>query len=346
MESEFAQFVQNKKKSINRQWGGTYLESTRLALEKYKDSFENDPRYAEIKLLYEKKLVDYEMQPLNQEDKVKMSLKVPSPAFYKEGDDITKYIEKLERYFVLAKVPEEEKCEFLLYLLDDQATKIKDSMSEEEFLKKDYNQQALQARAVLGEEDKQTASVSFFNAMQKTEHETIFASRVKALAAKAEIKDAVLINNKVITGLNNPNIKFEMLTKKYKTFEEMYKELTFITDMKKLAGSSNTSDSIDEVAETSINKIKVDYKRKNDDRDNNKSKEKNYKKLNCYFCGKQGHVQRYCFKYKAARSANEIREQTSNRSSHQHLEQPQQAQQRPEQQSAALANRLGQLHMK
>ena len=172
----------------------------------------------------------------------------------------------------------------------------------------------------------------FFGAVQAAETEAVFAIKVKELADRAGITDAVLLNNKVITGLKNPNVKFEMLKKRYNTFEEMYKDLTFLTGMKKLAGLLNTTDIVNEVAETSVNKMKFDNKKKKEDKEDDRPKNKDNKKLTCYFCNRPGHIQRNCFKYKAARSANEVKEQPQQQQQHQQ-----------QQQNEGLANRLGQL---
>ena len=69
----------------------------------------------------------------------------------------------------------------------------------------------------------------------RTEKAENFASRVKTLAEKAGITDNALLLNKIIMGLNQQTVRFEVLKAKPKNYAELLTEITYLTKIWKLS---------------------------------------------------------------------------------------------------------------
>ena len=272
----------------------------------------------------------------------------PQPSFFKENDNVDQFISQVENYFELAETVETKKKTFFLYLLDKAAAKVKNNLVDAN--KATYLQVVESAKTVLGKKEAQGSYVSFFNLEQGNDSATVYALRVKDLAFKAKITDIKVINTKIITGLKNQQMKFELLKKEYESFDEMFKELKFLAEICKVAtGSQNNQ----------INQVSGDKKHKYEN--NDKKKNKNYNKdsgykgknknkkndnqVKCFYCEKLGHIKRNCYKYKAAQTNQLAVSDQQNPSSYRPPAQQQQNQQN-QQQNQPPTHKLGQLSFK
>ena len=226
----------------------------------------------------------------SEDKKVNMLQNIPPPPFFKEGSDLIFFLDQVGTWFKLTATEEKLQKDYLLYFLGPSSKKLKESMPAADFEKNTYKDLVELSKKVLGKHDAQTSYLQFFTAKQDGGTPQEFAHRVKALAIKAKLVDVHMINTKIITGLTDYNIKFELLKKRYETFEELLRDLNFYTEIRKVAaGTSNE-----------VNNTKPGNQNKNDKNKNKDTKKGAIKKdkVKCFYCNKPGHYKKDCFKNK------------------------------------------------
>ena len=226
-----------------------------------------------------------------------MATQIPLPPFYKKSERIEECLAILERYFKVAKTLEEDRKDLLLYILSSEESK-------------SYEQVKEAALQILGKQDKQAAYLQFFTLQQQmSQTPSEFAFEVKAIARRAGINDAQMINTRIVTGLRDQNLKFEMLKNTHDTFEDLLKVLNFMVEIRKVSSmgaTAGTSETINYVKnknkqyakKNGKQKDKSDNKNNNDDKGNKKEeKNKQSGERLCFFCKKPGHMKKNCFSY-------------------------------------------------
>ena len=238
-----------------------------------------------------------------------MATQIPLPPFYKKSERIEECLAILERYFKVAKTLEEDRKDLLLYVLASEERKLKEGM-EGSLEDKSYEEVKEAALQILGKQDKQAAYLQFFTLQQQmSQTPSEFAFEVKAIARRAGINDAQMINTRIVTGLRDQNLKFEMLKNTHDTFEDLLKVLNFMVEIRKVSSmgaTAGTNETINYVKnknkqyakKNGKQKDKSDNKNNNDDKGNKKEeKNKQSGERLCFFCKKPGHMKKNCFSY-------------------------------------------------
>ena len=275
------------------------------------------------------------------DEEAKMAVQIPVPEKYKPGSDLDDFLESVETYFKVAGTKPESQKDFFTLLLGTSARKLKNATTTEKWEKMGYAEVKILAQKVLGQQIRESATVEFLSVVQGTnEQAENYASRVKTLAEKAGITDNSLLLNKIMMGLQQQTVRFEVLKAKPKTYEELLTEITYLTRIWKL--SNNNSD-VNNVRKDKEGKGKKKFSSKNDGkynkkRDNNAgtSSDRNRKDVVCFHCRKPGHVKRDCYQLRDKKSANNVKQKQPT------PPQPQQQQQ----QQKPLYNQLGALSLK
>ena len=234
-----------------------------------------------------------------------MASSIPLPPFYKPNDDLEECISKLERYFKVAKTPEADKKDLMLYVLSAVVKKLKTAARDNSIDDKSYDQVRALAREVLGKHAKQTACLRFFAEQQASQGPIEFAHEVMSLARKANISDKTMIHSRIITGLRDTALKFELLKNEYPSFEELLKTLTFLCEIRKLSEASAPSVNAINNKEKKKNSRYSDKKDKSNDKGNKsdyrprkENKDSSVKKDRvCFWCKKPGHYKKKCYQW-------------------------------------------------
>lgn len=279
------------------------------------------------------------------DEEAKMAVQIPVPEKYKPGSDLDDFLESVETYFKVAGTKPESQKDFFTLLLGTSARKLKNATTTEKWEKMGYAEVKILAQKVLGQQIRESATVEFLSVVQGTnEQAENYASRVKTLAEKAGITDNSLLLNKIMMGLQQQTVRFEVLKAKPKTYEELLTEITYLTRIWKL--SNNNSD-VNNVRKDKEGKGKKKFSSKNDGkynkkRDNNAgtSSDRNRKDVVCFHCRKPGHVKRDCYQLRDKKSANNVKQKQPTPPPPQPQQQQQQQQQKP------LYNQLGALSLK
>ena len=211
----------------------------------------------------------------------------------------------------MAKTPEADKKDLMLYVLLAVVKKLETAARDNSIDDKSYDQVRALAREVLGKHAKQTACLRFFAEQQASQGPIEFAHEVMSLARKANISDKTMIHSRIITGLRDTALKFELLKNEYPSFEELLKTLTFLYEIRKVSSmgaTAGTNETINYVKNKNKQYAKKNGKQKdksahdnknNNDDKGNKKEEKNKRSGErlCFFCKKPGHMKKNCFSY-------------------------------------------------
>lgn len=242
--------------------------------------------------------------------KKKMSFTVPPPPFFKEQDDFEIFLSSVENYMKLIKTEDATKTNLLLYLLGKSASKVIDYLKPKDITKATYTELVAACSATFSS-DNSEAYIKFFSKNQMDEKSVDYALHMKTLAQKAKINDEKILVNRIIPGLKNDTMKFELLKSKILTFDVLLQQIAFLETVCKI--SSNE-------AVVNHSKFKKNYKKnsfgnkshkkdkntKDHDKNNRKKSDEN-KNFTCNYCKKPGHIKRNCYKLKNKnKTSNEL----------------------------------------
>lgn len=232
------------------------------------------------------------------ESKNNMSALIPLPNFFKDGEDFENFVDSLEFYFTIADTNESKKKDLLAYLLGSNLKKVKDFIAPVDISTKNYADLVDACKSTFSSGlKKQQAYVKFFILKQSNEKGSEFAQSVKAVAKIAEINDQILIVNRIIEGLKDQKIKYELLKQKIVVFSELVTQLTFL-EMINEASSPKVDENVNKI-KFSKNSQKYDNNKNKNNKKGEKNKEKkNSKKGTCNYCKKPGHWKAQCYKLK------------------------------------------------
>lgn len=229
----------------------------------------------------------------------KMSVAVPPPPFFKEGDELETFLDSVESYFKVSGTDDSDnskKKDLLAYLLGPSLKKVKDFLSPVDFSTKSYADLVNACKAALSSGlKKHQAYIKFFTLKQSnSELVNGFALSIKAIAKTAQITDEILIVNRIIDGLKDDKMKFELLKQKITKFDELMTQLTFLEVI-----SEASSSKVENVNKIRHSKNPRKYEQNKNKSYKNTDKEKKYpKKGTCNYCKKPGHWKAQCYKLK------------------------------------------------
>lgn len=315
------ELLANAKKSINRVWSFDLINTYELELQSYLQTYPSkvsSPEVSELQRILVQQFNKTSLLHLPDtpppapefaaEYKVYtpfriMALNVPAPEFFKQGADFTEFANKVERYCALVGATTDEKQKSLLiYLLGNQAKTLEEGISEAEYQALTFKQLKELGKKVFLSKTPHQAMREFFVTRQDSTTGLEYAKQVKILAEKAKITDEKIIINKVIEGLRDNNLKFELLKLKVEVFSVLLEQIYFLESIGSGATSVNFMGKGKQYNKNSKKQYNSTNQQKQQQSQQNKQNEnKDKKKPNnkeCFFCKKVGHLKKDCYSYK------------------------------------------------